>query len=567
MVVQSSGRRARRERRDRGFTLVESMVAMGILAVIATAAAAMLIHALGVTAADRQRVRAASVSAQEVERVRGLMQSNPSGITADTTRTISAVSPTLFTITSDVADSGTSYHLVDSGEWSSADAFESLKLTVTATWQDMGGTKPVVNSSILSINGTGGNGSGGSSAGSVTVTPVTPDPIVTISPTCSLSRGTALVTVNSTANVPAGYATVPWTSTFAGTVTASPASGNPCTSTIPLTNNSGVFSYSLPYGPWNLTAILPDGAIGTSYVTVGSSTATAPAITVLDNCGGTKTVQFKVQTQNTLLSWLLNTVLGATITGARQATSTCSTPIATTTFSTDVLSGLLNGSIAYGSWSFTSPTSSGTAGASSVIGSGTNNVTLTANYSTCPSGPVQVTLNTSTTTNPTTLVGYTGTVTATPGSSTCGGTTQQLAMVNGAVSTSLPYGDWTFAAGPSSTTATINSAGQLAVPLPAVSYNCSVSRTVTIPFSDLSSLLGSYTVRATLKNGCTGTSPKDTTFTSLLGLIGQGSVSLKPGTYDFTLTSPGNRTIDTSSSDQVLSVIVTNNMSVKIVVK
>src|SRR5882762_5123380 len=148
-AVQSSGR----SRRDKGFTLVESMVAMGILAVIATAAAAMLMHALGVTGSDRQRVRAASLAAQEIERVRGLMQSNPSAIAqSDGSRTATTISPTLFTLTADPVVSGTPYHLVDSGEWTSASSYNSLKLTVTATWNDMRGIKPVVNSSILTIN-------------------------------------------------------------------------------------------------------------------------------------------------------------------------------------------------------------------------------------------------------------------------------------------------------------------------------------------------------------------------------------------------------------------------------
>ena len=44
--------------------------------------------------------------------------------------------------------------------------------------------------------------------------------------------------------------------------------------------------------------------------------------------------------------------------------------------------------IAYGPWTFTAPTSSGTAGAVQTVSASTNAITLTANYSSCPTGPV-----------------------------------------------------------------------------------------------------------------------------------------------------------------------------------
>jgi prepilin-type N-terminal cleavage/methylation domain-containing protein len=565
-VVVQSGRRVERDRRDRGFTLVETMAAMGVLAVIATAAAAMLIHALGVTTSDRQRVRAASAAAQEVERIRGLMQSNPSAIVNDAARTVATVSPTQFTVTSDPMVSGTSYHLVDTGEWSSADSYKSLKLTVTATWTNMGAVQPVVNSSILTINGTGGNGSGGSSAGGVTVTPVTPDPVVTLAPTCSLNRGTALVGVNSTVNVPAGLKSVPWSSTFAGTVVASPMAGNPCTTTIPLTNNNGVFSYSLPYGGWNLTATLPDGAIGTSSVTVAAATATATPSTILvsDNCGGTKSVQFTVQTQNSLLSWLLQTVLGATITGTRATNATCSTPVDTTTFSTDLVSGLLNGTIAYGPWTFTAPTSSGTAGAVQTVSGSTNAITLTANYSSCPTGPVKVTLNTLTTLG-NSLNGYTGTVTATPGTSNCSTAPVSISLSNGSATKTLSYGDWTFAAGTSSKVATVNSSTQQTVAMNNIVDNCGGTATVTVSLTDPSNpLIQSYNVRATrAADSCGGATVQDFGFAKVLGIpLGAISNNLAPGVWTFSLTAPSGKTL---KSPQPLTISTVTSVPVSLV--
>ena len=74
-AVQLPGRS--RDRRDQGFTLMETVVAIAVFAVIASAALAMLIHALGTQGDDRQRVPAASLAAQEIERVRGLMQTTP----------------------------------------------------------------------------------------------------------------------------------------------------------------------------------------------------------------------------------------------------------------------------------------------------------------------------------------------------------------------------------------------------------------------------------------------------------------------------------------------------------
>jgi prepilin-type N-terminal cleavage/methylation domain-containing protein len=538
VVVQSSGRAAKRGRRDRGFTLVESMVAMGVLAVIATAAAAMLIHALGVTGSDRQRVRAASVAAQEVERIRGLMQSNPSAITTDAARTVATISPTLFTVTSDVANGGTSYHLVDSGEWSSAEAYKSLRLTVTATWNDMGAVKPVVNSSILTINGAGGNGSGGSVAVSVTPVPVSPDPVVTISPTCDLRRSTIGFSVNSQASVLGVPMLTPLAS---GTVVAVPASGNPCTTTIPLTLQSGIVTGTLPYGNWTITASMNNlaGNSNSMSLAVNAGATNGGFLNIVDtsSCANTGLVALTVQSKN-LIDLVTNLLSTGTVTATRAAASTCAGT--STTFPISL--GLGGGNLSYGTWTFTY----GNASATATISSGLSlPVVLTATTSTtCPTsmGVANVSANSAVAVPSGTASvawgsGITGTVLATPATGNpCTGSVP-LTYASNKYSGSLPYGTWvltgTLPDGASGTSSVTVNAASVPATL-AVIDNCGGAPTVG--FKVQKGLLGIVAANITATRTATATcsTPVTTTFTSLVG--GLLNAPIAYGQWNFTGT-------------------------------
>jgi hypothetical protein len=512
------------------------MVALGVLAVIATAAAAMLIHALGVTGNDRQRVRAASVAAQEVERIRGLMQSNPSAIVNDTTRTVGTISATQFTITSDVANGGTSYHLVDSGEWSSPSAYKSLKLTVTATWTNMGAIKPVVNSSILTINGTGGNGSGGSPAVSVTSVPVSPDPVVVISPTCDLRRSTIGFSVNSQATVLGAPMLTPLA---AGTVVAVPANGNPCTTTIPLTLQSGIVTGTLPYGNWTITASMNNlaGNSNSMSLAVNSPATNGGFLNIVDtsSCANTGVVALTVQSKN-LIDLVTNLLSSGTVTATRAATSTCAA--ASTGFPISL--GLGGGNLSYGTWTF----SYGNASATVTVNSGVSvPVTLTATTSTtCPTttGVTNVSANSAVAVPSGTASvawgsGVTGTVVATPAAGNpCTGSIP-LTYAAGKYSGSLPYGTWvltgTLPDGASGTSSVTLNAASVPATL-AVTDNCGGAPTVG--FKVQKGLLGIVAANITATRTATATcsTPVTTTFTSLAG--GLLNAPIAYGQWNFT---------------------------------
>jgi prepilin-type N-terminal cleavage/methylation domain-containing protein len=556
--VQSSGRAARRDRRrDKGFTLVETMAALGVLAVIATAAAAMLIHSLGVTASDRQRVRAASLAAQEVERIRGLMQTDPSAIIHDTARTVATVSPTQFTVTSDVPVSPTSYHLVDTGEWSSADSYTSLKLTVTATWINMGGVKPVVNSSILTINGTGGNGSGGSTAVTVTPVSVTPDPVVTISPTCDLRRSTIGLSVNSQASVLG----VPfYTPLASGTVIAVPATGNPCTTTIPLTLQSGVATGTLPYGNWTLTASMNNlaGNANSTSVSVNSGATNAGFLNIVDtsSCANTGLVALTVQSKN-LIDLVTNLLSSGTVTATRAATSTCAAT--TTTFPISL--GLGGGNLSYGDWTFTYGNSSAVA----TINSGISlPIVLTSTTSSvCPTttGTVNVSANSAVTVPAGTASvawgsgGVTGTVVATPaGGNPCTGPIT-LTYASNKFSGSLPYGTWTLTgtlADGATGTSTVNMNAASVPATLAVTDNCGGSRTISVNYQSLlGNLLGS-TVTATRATSASCSTPVTTQFTTLLLNLFSGPIAYGNWTFNASNGLSASTTINSTTNSVTL---------------
>jgi Tfp pilus assembly protein PilV len=548
--------------------MIEVMAAMAVLAVLVTAASVLLVKSLAVTGSDRQRVRAANLAAQEVDRVRGLMQTDPSAVSTqsptDLIHTVANLTSTLFTVTSTQTVGATVFKLVDSGTWQSASSYNGLDLTVNVSWPNMAGVKPVINSAVLTIEGTGGNGSNGNIVSVSTAPTSSPIPTATLSPSCSLQTGTTSVVVDSTVTAPGGTYTGLWDggATILGTVYATATGSNPCgTATVPLlySGASGIYSVSLPYGAWILTAKLNDGAVLTEPVTVGATAVTAPTLAVTDNCGGTASVQYLVQTQNSLLSWLLTPIVGATVTGARAATSTCSTPV-TTTFSSGLL-GLFTGSTAYGNWTFAS--TSPLVSASATVGSGTSSVTLTGSDSSCPTNLAPVTVNFSTSTGGT-GTGYNGTVTATrTASGACGTEAVPLTLVNGTATKTLDYGTWTFSALGASATKQVLTNSAVTASLGTLNI-CSASVPVTFSLTDENfTLLGSYTVRATSSLGSC-----DTTVTNVLGIGLTGSRNLAATSWTFSLTAPSNRSIDAAKSDGLTQSLVsstglTEHISVK----
>lgn len=527
--------------------MVEVMAAMAVLAILATAAAAMMVRSLGVTGSDRDRVRAASVAAQEIERVRGLMQTNPAAIVqADASHTVTNLTATAFTVASAPAVGGIVFNLLDSGVWQSASSYNALNMTVTITWPNMAGVKPVINSAVLTVQGANGDGSGGNIVTVASAPPAAIIPTATLSPTCSDRLGTISVTAASAVTAPAGLVSVPWDATTAGTVVAQATGSNPCgTATIPLTYSGGVYAGSLPYGTWVLTAKLADNAVMTENVTTGSLATIASPLVVSDNCGGTSPLNVTVQTKN-LLSGLLTTLLGANVTATRTATSTCSVPV-TTSFST-IAGGLLSGNIAYGNWGFAATTSSGPVSGSASIASGSGTtLTLTANDTSCPtvSAPTALTVNTAYTvlgiTTPVAVAS--GNVTATrTASGGCAAATVPMTVTAGSASGNLGYGTWTFSldgASPASSWPSVNvtSSGNVAATVNALG-SCASTTTMISATVQQHVVVNIPLVAGTLRATMTANGPCQPA-TSVTTLVAAGitalPLQLPPGTWTFSV--------------------------------
>lgn len=503
---------------------MEIIVAMAVLTTLAMAAGSMLIGSLNTTSQDRQRVRAANVAAQEIELVRGQMQVNPAAIG--------------LSLVKDPVVSGTTYHVVRAGAWQAAGSYSALNLTVTVTWPDMRGVKPVVNSSVLTASGTGGDGSGGIV---VTVSPaptVGLDPLITISPSCALNMSAVTLNVNTQASV-LGVPTL--TALAAGTLIASPASGNPC-AIVSLPIVAGVAVGTLPYGSWNLSATTAAGT-ATAALTVNAAVTSPVTLNILDtrSCANTGLVTLTVQTKN-LLTLVTSLLSSGTVTATRVATATC----AQTTQTFNVVAGLATGNLSYGDWTFTS----GSASATATIGSPvTLAVNLTLDDSSCPSiaGPVTLTANTKTTVLgiTTTAPLATGTITATrTGPSACSSLTQPFNVTAGVATDTLPYGNWTFAVttpsgGSSATgswpTAIVNSTAAISATVSLAGSCPSTTTPVTVNakyrYTNLPVVVG--TVRATLAGN--GACQPATSVTALTLVTGTATFNLVPGTWTFSV--------------------------------
>jgi Tfp pilus assembly protein PilV len=570
--------------------MIEVMMALVVLALLTTAAATLTVKSFAVTASDRQRVRAANLAAQEVDRVRGLMQTDPAAISTPSTATnplyqVVNLTSTLFTVASTQTVGGTVFSLLDNGTWQTnkAGVNNALDLSVVVTWPNMQGVAPVTNTSVLNTEGTGGNGSSGTVGGVSAAGPTTPEPVQTLSPTCSLQDGTVDVVADSTVTTPGGTYVGLWDgdSTILGTVYAQPTGSNPCTSTIQLgyVGSNGAYTAALPYGTWTLTAKLNDGAVVTEpgVVTVNSAGPLVAATLVdPDNCGGAPSVQYNVS------SSLLGQIVGAVVTGSRSTSgtngSTCSVPVPSTTFTT-IAGGLFTGNTAYGNWTFTASDSlfSGPLSASATVGSGTTTIKLTDSGCPAISAPITLTANQGATIYGTTTYANltSGTITATRAANGgCALATQTIPIGStGTASVNLPYGLWTFSNGTSPFTSwpSLNittTSGQSTTVTTAASCSATPT-TVTITVKD-SSLLSTLTgtLRATMVGNGTVCQPAGASTTTPLvlsivnGLLGLGDpMTLAPGTYTFSVdgttlvsTSPASLTVPGSPTALTLTV-------------
>lgn len=150
-------------RADRGVSLVETVVAVVILGILATAVIGVILQAQAQTVTNRARVAAANLAAREIDLIRDEFHRSdtaPTTIAGQGTRT----NPHPLAGQADgapfVIDGGT-YTVVRSVQWNVKGTGESacdggkmvryptLGVTVSVTWPNMGSIPPVTNSTVL----------------------------------------------------------------------------------------------------------------------------------------------------------------------------------------------------------------------------------------------------------------------------------------------------------------------------------------------------------------------------------------------------------------------------------
>lgn len=164
---------------DDGFSLLETIVAMMVFAVVAVVAASLLVSTLSVTKNGSQRVVAANLAAKYVEEARGMRALDiPDGGTVYPPVTLQGTTYTAQRTANYVAsDSSTSLCAGGSSQ------LVYKLVTVTVTWPGMGTTKPVRSDTLkaLGLGADGLNQSHGVAAVGLVRGDGTPLPGVTVS--------------------------------------------------------------------------------------------------------------------------------------------------------------------------------------------------------------------------------------------------------------------------------------------------------------------------------------------------------------------------------------------------
>lgn len=168
---------------DAGFSLVEVVVALMILALSVSVVAGVLISTMGVTRQNTQRVTAANLAQQQIEAVRSQ-------------RALDIVDGTTTPVSGLVID-GTTYTVTQNSVYLNAGATQSLcketsntiaykRVTQTVTWPNMGSTKPVQADTVVSLGLNGDGLSAATGAAAVLVKGPTGQPVdgvaVSVSP-------------------------------------------------------------------------------------------------------------------------------------------------------------------------------------------------------------------------------------------------------------------------------------------------------------------------------------------------------------------------------------------------
>ncbi|MCU1458718.1 MAG: hypothetical protein JWL73_2810 [Actinomycetia bacterium] len=138
------GQAAKRAQDERGFTLLELVVAIGVFALLASALFAGIASALNLNRNNRNRSISANLASQEMDKIRSTpFTSLPLGLTSST-QTVDGVP---YTVQRETEWTSTS---ASTGPCDAAGGSPALlRVRVSVTWTDMTGTLPVVSDTVL----------------------------------------------------------------------------------------------------------------------------------------------------------------------------------------------------------------------------------------------------------------------------------------------------------------------------------------------------------------------------------------------------------------------------------
>lgn len=164
-MIRDWARRRGFSHADNGFSVLETVVAMGAFLIIAASVLSGLVNTLNVTQDDRNRVRAASLAAREVEIARAAFNSpvigpkqiqagqvvNENPLPGGTEGAPLLVDNVPFTVTrtAEWTQQGTAASPCDVAAPNGSTPLAYLRVTAKVTWPQMGNTQPIMSSTLL----------------------------------------------------------------------------------------------------------------------------------------------------------------------------------------------------------------------------------------------------------------------------------------------------------------------------------------------------------------------------------------------------------------------------------